>query len=94
MDKKRIVELRAKAQSLRPTLFVGKEGVSDHVIAELSNQLRKNLLVKAKLLSSVQGDKEAIGRELADKTRSILVETRGRTVVLARERTKVHSDHG
>jgi RNA-binding protein len=94
MDKKRIVELRAKAQSLKPTLHVGKDGVTNDVITELSNQLRKNMLVKARLLTSVQGEKKIIGKELADKTHSVLVEVRGRTVVLARERTGIQSDHG
>jgi len=84
-DKKRIIELRGKAQALKPTVHVGKEGATEEVIAEIANQLKKNKLVKAKLLPSVEGDRRAAGQELAAKTDSILIEVRGRTVVLAKD---------
>jgi hypothetical protein len=54
MDKKRIIELRGKAQLLKPTVYVGKEGITDTVVFELTKQLRKNKLVKVKLLASVE----------------------------------------
>lgn len=85
MDKKRIIELRGKAQALRPTVHVGKEGATEEVVAEIANQLRKNKLVKAKLLPSVEADRKAAGQELAAKTDSTLIEVRGRTVVLAKD---------
>jgi RNA-binding protein len=85
MDKKRIIELRGKAQALKPTVHIGKEGATDEVVAEIVNQLKKNKLVKAKLLPSVDEDRKAVGQELAEKTGSVLVEIRGRTVVLAKD---------
>ena len=83
MDKKRIIELRGKAQSIKATVFVGKDGVTDEVIIELLRQLKKNKLVKAKLLPSAEGDRNTLGEDLAERTESSLVEVRGRTVVLA-----------
>jgi len=50
-----LLDLRTKAQKLKPTVFVGKEGVTSRVVWELSKQLDKNRLVKAKLLHSVEG---------------------------------------
>lgn len=85
MDKKRIIELRGKAQALKPTVHMGKEGATEEVVAEIVNQLKKSKLVKAKLLQSVEGDRKAVGQDLASKTDSVLVEVRGRTVVLARD---------
>ncbi len=85
LDKKRIIELRGKAQALKPTVHVGKEGASEDVIAELVNQLTKNKLVKAKLLPSVEDDRKLMGQELATKTDSTLIEVRGRTIVLAKD---------
>jgi RNA-binding protein len=85
MDKKRIIELRGKAQALKPTVHVGKEGATDEVVAEIANQLKKNKLVKAKLLPSVEEDRRTVGQELAEKTGSVLIEIRGRTVVLAKD---------
>jgi RNA-binding protein len=85
MDKKRIIELRGKAQLLKPTVYVGKEGITDTVVFELTKQLRKNKLVKVKLLASVETDKEEVAEQLVRDSASTLIEIRGRTVVLAKE---------
>ena len=84
-DKRRIIELRGKAQSLPCTVHIGKDGVTDTVLEELSRQLKKNRLVKVKVLPAVEDDRKALGRELADATSSTMIEVRGRTVVLAKE---------
>jgi RNA-binding protein len=85
MDRKMIIELRGKAQSLPCTVHIGKDGVTDTVLEELSRQLKKSKLVKIRLLQAVEGDRKAMGRELAEATSSTMVEVRGRTVVLAKE---------
>jgi putative YhbY family RNA-binding protein len=85
LDKKRIVELRGKAQSLPSTVYVGKEGATQEVAAELARQLKKNKLVKAKLLHSVGRERVSIAEELAKGSDSVLIEVRGKTVVLAKE---------
>ncbi len=84
-DKRMIIELRGKAQSLPCTLHIGKDGVTDTVLEELSRQLKKNKLVKVKVLPAVEDERKALGRELADATSSTMIEVRGRTVVLAKE---------
>jgi len=84
-DKKDILELRVKAQQLKPTVFVGKEGVTSRIVQELTKQLQKNGLVKAKVLSSVVGDVDEIASELAHAAGAVLVETRGRTAVFVRK---------
>jgi RNA-binding protein len=85
VDKKRIRELRGKAQSLDATVHVGKEGITETVAGELKKQLEKNKLVKVRLLQSFEEPMEEAGKRLADASGSTLVEVRGRTVVLARE---------
>ncbi len=85
MDKKRIRELRGEAQSLPATVHVGKEGITCSVGEELRKQLKKNRLVKVRLLQSFDGDREDAGKRLADASESVLIEIRGKTVVLARE---------
>jgi len=85
LDKKRIIELRGKAQLLKPTVYVGKEGISQSVVFELAKQLKKNKLVKVKLLASVDEGIAEVAEQLARDSGSTLVETRGRTVVLAKE---------
>jgi len=83
LDKKRIAELRTKAQTLQPTLHVGKEGVTGEVAEELGKQLKKNKLVKVRLLTSMEADRHDAGEQLAKAASAVLIEVRGRTVVLA-----------
>lgn len=85
MDKKRIIELRGKAQALPSTVHIGKEGITQTIIAEITKQLKKTKLVKIKLLPALEKDRKEAGFELAKATSSVLVEVRGRTVVLAAE---------
>lgn len=85
MDKHRIIELRGKAQQLKPTVYVGKEGITESVVIELVKQLKKNKLVKVKLLASVEADKEETAAQLERDASATLIEIRGRTVVLAKE---------
>ena len=50
LTSKERAELRARANSLETTLIVGKEGVTDGVIAEAENQLTARELIKGKVL--------------------------------------------
>lgn len=77
-------ELRGRAQSLDAKLQVGKSGLSDAFLQELGSLLRREGLVKVRLLRSARAGKEnhALAEELAEETESTLVETRGNTVVL------------
>ncbi len=85
MDKEKVRELRVEAQSLRSTVRIGKEGLTEKVVDEVARQLKKSKLVKVKLLPSAAGDARTLATELATASSSVLVEVRGRTAVLARE---------
>ena len=52
LTSKERAELRAQANSLDTTLMVGKEGVTETVIAEAENQLTARELIKGKVLES------------------------------------------
>ena len=52
LTSKERAELRAKANSLDTTLMVGKEGVTETVIAEADNQLTARELIKGKVLET------------------------------------------
>lgn len=64
---------------------MGKDGITPSVAEELRKQLEKKKLVKARVLQSYEVPMKDAGRKLADASGSLLVEVRGRTVVLARE---------
>lgn len=85
MDKKRIIQLRGKAQQLNATVQVGKEGITPAITEELSRQLKKNKLVKVRLLSSFEADRHESAEMLARVSSTVLIEVRGKTVVLARD---------
>lgn len=52
LTSKERAELRARANTLETTLMVGKEGISDTLIAEADNQLTARELVKGKVLEA------------------------------------------
>ena len=52
LTSKERAELRAQANALDTTLMVGKDGVTDAVVAEADNQLTARELVKGKVLES------------------------------------------
>ncbi len=85
-DRKKAVELRREAQGLSATVYVGKEGVTGAVSEEVREQLKKKKLVKVRLLPAFAGDRHECASQLAHDSSSVLVEVRGRTVVLATER--------
>lgn len=85
MDKRRILELRGKAQAIKPTMHVGKEGVTESVVGELVAQVKKHKLVKVRVLPNPDADKREIARQLAERSGAVLIEIRGNTVVLAKQ---------
>lgn len=81
-----LAALKAEAQKIAAVLQVGKSGITPTFVEELDFRLKRDRLVKVKLLkSSREGhDRHDLSKELAEKTGAILVETRGYTAVLYR----------
>lgn len=84
----RIKELRGEAQQLDAKLQVGKAGITDAFVEELVGMLKRDRLVKVRLLRSARAgsDTESMAERLAERTEAVLVETRGNTAVLYRPR--------
>ena len=85
MDKKRVMKLRIDAQKLKPTVHVGKDGLTSEVVKELRKQLERNKLVKIRILGSLEEDRRDIAMKMAHESAAALVDIRGSTIVLARE---------
>lgn len=84
--KERII-LRSRAKALEPVVRVGKSGLSDSMVGEISKNLRKRKLIKVKLLRpsyEIMGKEKLIGL-IVQKTGSELVESAGNVIVLHRE---------
>ena len=63
---------------LKPTIWVGKQGMSDTILDEIKNQIKVRKVIKIKWLCSVEIDPESI----ATQSRTKLLQVRGRTMVL------------
>jgi len=85
---KRRVKQRLSAE--KPTIWVGKGGVSQELLKEVNKQLDKNEMVKIKVLKAAleSGKTREIASEIARETRSSLVEVRGNTFMLYKRRKK------
>ena len=74
--------LRAQAQQYRSLFQIGKDGISDNLIATLDDSLRAHELVKLNLLKSAPLSTAEAAQMLAQATDSALVHSIGRTFVL------------
>lgn len=74
----------------KPTIWIGKCGLSPEILKEITKQLGKNKMVKIKILKTALQDNEAeqIALEIASETCSALVEVKGHTLMLYKRRQK------
>jgi len=86
LDRRALAEQRKAGQALAANVHVGKAGVTDATVAELDRHLKKDKLVKVRLLPAA-GDHGSEGEQalnLAAATESVLVEQRGHTALFYR----------
>ena len=80
-----IRDLKARAQRLKATLKIGKEGISPQFLAALDDALRHHELVKVKF-DGFKEQKKELSPQLAEKSGSHLVMRVGNVVALYRPR--------
>jgi len=68
--------------AIRPTVHVGKEGLTEGVAEEIAAQIKRSRLVKVRLLPAAGIDQRDAGLKLAEMTSTELIEVRGFTVLL------------
>jgi len=85
MDKQ-IKTMRSESMTMTPNMIIGKNGLTDQVIADINELLSRNKLVKLKILPAYIADKDknAVFDEIAAKTFSKIVQKIGFTVSLTR----------
>jgi len=77
--------LRSKAHHLSPIFQVGKGGVNENMIKQISEALEARELLKVSVLQNFDGDKNEAAEELARGTDAELVQVIGNIIVLYRE---------
>ena len=83
--------VRHELKEEKPTIWVGKDGLTQQVQAEVEKQLQRSKMVKIRILpTALQGDVTAkvIATKAAEETDSALVEVRGHVFILYRRRKK------
>lgn len=80
--------LRSLAQNLAPIFQIGKNGINDNQVEQISNALEARELIKINLLDSTPDDKHSIANELAEKTNSDVVQIIGKKITLYKRSEK------
>jgi len=75
-----------------PTIWIGKEGITTQLTAEVEKQLQKSKMVKVRILPAALMDDntaQSIAVQTATQTEASLVEVRGHVFILFRKRRQV-----
>jgi RNA-binding protein len=74
--------LRGLGHHLDPVIQIGKDGITDGLVAATRAALLAHELVKVKVLAEAPVDRKLAGQELADRAGAALAQTLGRTLLL------------
>jgi RNA-binding protein len=82
--------IKSVLRTERPTVNVGKEGVTEQLVKEVAKQLGTREMIKAKILKTALHETEAktIAVQIAEQTESELIEVRGHTFLLFKRKKK------
>ena len=92
LTSKERAELRAQANTLETTLMVGKDGVTDAVIAEADNQLTSRELVKGKVLENAMLTPREVSDAICEATGADGVSVIGTKFVIYRFSEKLQQE--
>ena len=92
LTSKERAQLRGQANSLETTLMVGKDGVTDAVIAEADNQLTARELVKGKVLENAMLTPREVSDAICEATGADGVAVIGTKFVIYRFSQKLQQE--
>ena len=79
-----IRRFKQQAQQLRPTVLIGKQGLTEAVIKETDTRLTARELIKVQVAGDDRQERIAIAEALCDATSAELVQHIGKQLVLWR----------
>jgi len=80
-------ELMRRANEISPTVHVGKDGLDQGLFDEITAQLKKNRLIKVKVLSNSEDGAKDAAETIAENTGAVIVDVRGGVIVVTDKRT-------
>ena len=84
LDGKARRHLRALGHALRPVAQVGKEGLSDALVAAIDRALADHELIKIKVGEAAGVERHDAADQLAARTESAVIQILGNTILLYR----------
>lgn len=93
MTSKQRKKLISLAMNLAVTVQIGKNGLSESVIEQISQSLEDHELVKVGVLKTADGDAKSMIAEVAEKTGAEPVQAIGNKIVLYRFSGKDGIEH-
>ena len=82
--------VRHKLKDEKPTIWVGKDGLTPELSSEIEKQLEKKRMLKIKILKNAlqQNTAQTIAAQAAEQAGAALVEVRGHVFILYRRHKK------
>lgn len=93
LDKKTRIKLRSLAMTIKPSVWVGKDGFSENVLNQISEELFNHELIKLALQESIEVPSEFELSEIATKLGADVVTVIGKKIVLYKHSEKKNIKH-
>ena len=93
IDKKTRIKLRSLASTIKPTVWIGKEGFSEKALKQVEEELFNHELIKIALQESVSVPTEFELTEIAVKLGAEVVTVIGKKIVLYKHSEKKNIKH-
>lgn len=80
--------MKGLANTLKPTVMVGKNGLTENVITSVKEGLNSHELIKVSVLSNAEATPEQLAIEIASETNSEIISQLGRKIVFYKRNVK------
>ena len=88
MTTKERAKLRSIAMTIQPTTHIGKNGITDEVINQISKQLQAHELIKINVLKNCDFSAKEIAGDVAEAVGAEVVQVLGNKITLYKVSTK------
>ena len=85
MPKRTMKEIKRIGADLKPTIHVGKDGITDSLIEEVKLQVKTRKVVKIRLLPASGEETDVIAKDISERSGAVLVDARGSVVLLTQQ---------
>ena len=93
IDKKTRIKLRSLAMTIKPSVWVGKDGFTENVLNQINEELFNHELIKLTLQDSIEVPTEFELSEIATKLNADVVTVIGKKIVLYKHSEKKNIKH-